>query len=303
MDSKRYYLLRIAYWLLGHLPWWVIEGLSYVLAALLYSVVRYRRKVVASNLRASFPDKSAWELRALEWDFYEHLVHQFLSSPKILYQSRERLLSEHLTLEGVEQLGEDTAHGARAAIIMLGHLGNWEVLTAASYAIAEEGMQLEQLYRQLNDEALDRVQRELRSRHGAITTLKGDIGRRMVELMRSPDAEPRAVAFIADQTPTRQHIGLWTSFLHQPTAWLDGAERIARKYDLPVYYIDITRLSNRRYQARFVRMSAGARSTAPGEITRLFASLLEENIQRDPAIWLWSHKRWKHSPNEDEHID
>ncbi len=302
MESIRYYLVRIAYWLLGHMPWWAIEGLSYVLAALLYSVLRYRRRVVARNLRASFPDKSALELRVLEWDFYEHLVHQFLSSPKVLYQSRERLLAEHLTLVGVEQLGEDTARGARAAVLLLGHLGNWEVLTAASYAIAEEGMQLEQLYRQLKSEALDRVQRELRSRHGAITTLKGDIGRRMVELMRSPDAEPRAVAFIADQTPTPQHIGLWTRFLHQPTAWLDGAERIARKYDLPVYYIDITRLSNRHYEARFVRMSAGAGSTAPGEITRQFASLLEENIQRDPAIWLWSHKRWKHSPREDEHI-
>ena len=31
-----------------------------------------------------------------------------------------------------------------------------------------------------------------------------------------------------------------------------------------------------------------------GELTRQYTRLLEQTIRRDPAIWLWSHNRWKH---------
>jgi Kdo2-lipid IVA lauroyltransferase/acyltransferase len=34
--------------------------------------------------------------------------------------------------------------------------------------------------------------------------------------------------------------------------------------------------------------------TPEGEITETFNKRLEKEILRDPTIWLWSHKRWKH---------
>ena len=32
---------------------------------------------------------------------------------------------------------------------------------------------------------------------------------------------------------------------------------------------------------------------SPYPLTDLYASLLEDNIRRNPSLWLWSHKRWK----------
>ena len=29
-------------------------------------------------------------------------------------------------------------------------------------------------------------------------------------------------------------------------------------------------------------------------LTDLYARMLEDNIHENPALWLWSHKRWKH---------
>ncbi len=33
----------------------------------------------------------------------------------------------------------------------------------------------------------------------------------------------------------------------------------------------------------------------PFEITNRHAAILEDLIREEPAYWLWSHKRWKHS--------
>jgi KDO2-lipid IV(A) lauroyltransferase len=37
-----------------------------------------------------------------------------------------------------------------------------------------------------------------------------------------------------------------------------------------------------------------------GEITKAHTRLLEAEIIKVPAYWLWSHKRWKHTRPEGE---
>ena len=37
--------------------------------------------------------------------------------------------------------------------------------------------------------------------------------------------------------------------------------------------------------------------TPEGEITEKYTRMLEQTIRRDPAIWLWTHKRWKRPVN------
>ncbi len=40
-------------------------------------------------------------------------------------------------------------------------------------------------------------------------------------------------------------------------------------------------------------MTETPKETREGEITEMFAHKLEQTIRREPAYWLWSHKRWK----------
>ena len=35
-------------------------------------------------------------------------------------------------------------------------------------------------------------------------------------------------------------------------------------------------------------------STKKGEISEMHTRRLEEDIKKQPELWLWSHKRWKH---------
>ena len=74
MKSKLiYYLTYAGMWLLALLPFRALYVLSDGLYFVMRHVVHYRRRVVRTNLRNSFPEKSIEELRAIEGRFYHYI--------------------------------------------------------------------------------------------------------------------------------------------------------------------------------------------------------------------------------------
>ena len=120
--------------------------------------------------------------------------------------------------------------------------------------------------------------------------------RRIVEIRRQ--GKLWIVGFIADQVPMWNNIHLWLDFLHHDTPVFTGSERIARKFDSDVYYIDIRRERRGYYMARFVLMTEHAASQPEGELTRSYFRNLEMSIRRQPAFYLWTHNRWKRTHEE-----
>lgn len=74
---------------------------------------------------------------------------------------------------------------------------------------------------------------------------------------------------------------------------MDGAERIAKMMDFPVFYADLQKTGRGRCKVTFELLTETPKQTADGEITELFVRRLEQTILREPAYWFWSHKRWK----------
>jgi KDO2-lipid IV(A) lauroyltransferase len=102
-----------------------------------------------------------------------------------------------------------------------------------------------------------------------------------------------ATAFIADQTATRQN-AYWTTFLNQDTAVFTGPEKLARKFNYPVVYMNVYRVRRGYYEVTPELLFENPANTAENEISEVFTKRLEVEIKRDPVPWLWSHKRWKH---------
>ena len=73
MKNLLYYLLYGFAYLISLLPFKVLYGLSDCIWFLMYRVVKYRRKVVWKNLKASFPEKDDIELSCIEYEFYHWL--------------------------------------------------------------------------------------------------------------------------------------------------------------------------------------------------------------------------------------
>lgn len=104
--------------------------------------------------------------------------------------------------------------------------------------------------------------------------------------------------YIADQGPKWTNIHLWLPFLGHDTPVFTGAERIMRKMNNAVFYVEMTRPRRGYYTCTF-RLITDSPATLPEyEVTRRFFRLLEDTIRREPRYYLWSHNRWKRTHEE-----
>src|SRR5690606_9689758 len=90
----------------------------------------------------------------------------------------------------------------------------------------------------------------------------------------------------------------WTTFLNQATPVFWGTEKIAQKLDRPIIYLGIDRPQRGYYIMRFEVLETEPKNTPEGYISELHTRRLEQDIRKRPAIWLWTHRRWKHRPPE-----
>ncbi len=95
--------------------------------SLAVSCDRYRRKVVRTNLKNSFPEKSAAELKAIERKFFHYLCDYMLEDVKMLRMS-EKELCKRMTYENKETYLRmiDERGGI---VLLIPHYANFEWIT------------------------------------------------------------------------------------------------------------------------------------------------------------------------------
>lgn len=294
MMSKLIYLfIYSGMWLLGLLPFRVLYMLSDFNYFWVYRVARYRLRTVRRNLTASFPDKSKEELRAIERRFYHYLCDYMLEDIKLLHmsaddlQQRMQYRNTREFLEMVEKYG--------GIILMIPHYANYEWIIGMG-AIMQPGDLPVQIYKPLRNPYIDELFKKIRSRFGGYNVPKHSTVREIIRLHR--EGTRVVVGLITDQWPSGNDAHYWTTFLHQETVFMDGGERIARMMKFPVFYCELTKERRGYCSVTFDLLTEHPKETADGEITEIFARRVEQTIIREPAYWLWSHKRWKRTRTE-----
>ncbi|QCR25213.1 lauroyl acyltransferase [Pontibacter sp. SGAir0037] len=290
---------------LPHIPilyyplWWLLKGLSLlplpvlyifanVLFLLVYHVVGYRKKVVIQNLSNSFPEKSKQEIHEIAKDFYRQFADLVVEILK-LASMKAAEMRNRITFANQEVLDRFVKQG-KPAITMGSHSGNWEWILSAGAVQFE--FPAEGIYKPLHNPFFEEFMLYLRSRLGARLIKMKDTMRDFVKNKRIP----RVIAMLSDQTPPLGEIQYWTDFLNQDTAFYVGAEKLANTFGYPVLFLDVYRTKRGYYTLTFDVLSDGVDKPAEGEfpVTEAFARRLEKSIQRAPANYLWTHKRWKH---------
>lgn len=278
-------------WVKAHalLPMPVLYLFSDVFYFIIYYVVHYRLRVVRRNMKASFPDKSPAELRRLEKDFYHHFADYIVETIKVAHIP-EKELQRRASLSNPELIDKLVDEGHTCVVLVMGHYGNWEWFSGSSTRFATA--RIYQIYRPLKNPAFDRLFLTLRSKYSTPGIKKNNTIRDIIKLKQ--DQTPAVVTFLADQTPSKANLHYWTNFLNQDSAIFTGPERIARKLDLPVFYADVQKIKRGYYTVDFQLITDTPKETAENEITERYIRLMEKSILRNPAYWLWTHKRWKH---------
>lgn len=271
------------------LPMRFLYVLSDILYLFVYYVIRYRLRVVRRNMTAAFPDKSTAELRALERKFYHHFADYIVETIKMAHISLEEVISR-AWIENPELADQLMDQGHPCVMLVMGHYGNWEWFSASTSRFRDA--QVYDIYRPLNNRAVDRLFLYFRTKFSAFGIKKNDAVRDIIKLKQQKRRS--LVIFLADQTPSRLNLHYWTTFLNQESAILTGPERIARKLDIPVVFVDTQKVKRGYYRCKFVLMTDSPKQTPDSWITEQYARMMEASILREPAYWLWTHKRWKY---------
>ncbi len=290
MGKLGYYLTLPLIYGISVLPFRALYILSDLMEFLLFRIFGYRLKVVRDNLRNSFPEKSAEELKRLELDFRQWFCDLMLETIKTLTISPSTL-EERITVEGIEVIKGYYEQGTSVMLVM-GHWGNWELGGARFSQLPYHKLNV--IYHPLENEQFDKLFIRMRTRLGnGLYPMK-----ETVKCMLRDRGEVTATAFIADQTPSRDN-AYWTTFLDQATPVFWGTEKIAQKLNRPIIYLGIDRPQRGRYIMRFELLEANPKNTPEGYISELHTRRLEQDILKHPSIWLWTHRRWKHSLPEE----
>lgn len=291
MKNLTYYLSFALWFIISLLPLWVFYRLSDGLYYLVYHVVRYRRRVVYANLRSSFPEKSEDEIERIAKDFYSFFCDYIVETLK-LFSMGEKNMRKRMKFEGLDQVKKDFANG-RSVSVYLGHYCNWEWISSLGLHLDE---QCGQIYHPLENATLDRLFLYMRGRFKAQSIKMDDTF--LTILKWKKEGRKNIVGYIADQVPGYNNIHYWADFLHHDTPVFTGAERISKIMDTAVYYIDVERPRRGYYVARFIKIADSLNEHPVFFATEQYFRLLEQNIQRAPQYWLWSHKRWKRTREE-----
>lgn len=284
-------------WMYVHalLPLRALYILSDILYVLVYKVIRYRLRVVRKNLENSFPDKTEKERREIEVKFYHHFCDYIVETIKLFHISDEEA-SKRIVFKNTELLKDFMKDGS-SSFLFLGHYGNWEWVPAITRHFPAS-IKLGQVYRPLRNKAVDAIFLKLRSRFGSFGIPKDRVLREIVE--RKQAKEQILIGFMADQTPTMVNTHYWTQFLNQETPVFTGVERIAKKMGYSVGYLDIQKVRRGYYECTVKLIADDSQAEENFSITEKYIREIEKTIMREPAYWLWTHKRWKFTRKEAE---
>jgi len=275
-------------WLLHLLPERILYCISDFLYLLIHYVVGYRKKVVYDNITKAFPNYGKKEIRHTARSFYHHLCDLILESAISHFYSESKALKK-LTYRNPEILNEIYSTG-RQVLAVTGHYGNWEYLSTLGFVCEYPLMGT---YKPLKNKYFDRMVKRNRTRFGAIVTPMDQIARKLIACYR--EKKPVLTVILSDQRPMYHQIQYWTKFLDLDTPLYLGTEKLARKLDAAVVFLKIRKVRRGQYEMEIEPICKDPNSLKPYEITEAHVRILENLIREEPGLWLWSHRRWKHS--------
>lgn len=277
-------------WLISCLPLSLLYILSDVLLyPLVYYIAKYRRKVVRTNISNSFPNKSEREKRKIERKFYHHFCDTFVETFALMHMS-EKQIKKRITFDNIELITEQYKKG-KSVVVMTAHYANWEWLASMSLHL-DSDKPLYAIYKRLSNSFFDDLMNKIRSKFGGVNIETQELYRTMLHMRNNQRIG--SFAMISDQSPSWNGLRHWVDFLQRKTAVYIGAEQLAKRFDYPIVFLNMTKVKRGYYQCNIEMIAENCNEWPNYSITDRYFDLLEEQIKRQPELWLWSHKRWKH---------
>ena len=280
-------LLLAVLWLVHWLPMVLIATLGCALGRVLHAGAASRRAIARRNLELCLPELGPTQRNALVREHFRWLGRSILERGLLWYASPTRL-KRLIHVEGDVTLAE---RSTRPVMWLVPHFMALDVAGAATQLF--QTRQVASIYQEQSDEIMDAAIRRGRLRYD-----QGEV------YPRSDSAKPliRAIRkgwafFNLPDMDFGARDAAFVPFFGVPASTLLAPSRMARALDMVVQPVVAEMLpGGRGYRVRFLEPWTDFPTDDALADTARMNRWIETEILRNPAQYLWVHKRFKTRP-------
>jgi Kdo2-lipid IVA lauroyltransferase/acyltransferase len=271
-------------------PLGTVRMLARGCAGILFTLLPIRKRVTINQLHRAFPDEPEEWIRVTARESYINLVttiFELMWTPRLTPE----IMKQQYHIHRVDILQRAIKRGY-GVVIISGHVGNWEWMAVCVGYLLDLSLMI--IVHPLHNPGVNKLVEELRTQFGNRNVPLANAIRPVLTELRNRGT----VAMLADQSGPSGSI--YPDFFGRPAATYEGPAYFALKCQSSVIMTYNIRRPDGSYDLFFDELPAAdltdASKESIEELTRRHVDALETIIRKQPGIWLWQHKRWKHAP-------
>lgn len=270
--------------------------LAGALARPLPLVLREPTRLAHEHLALALPGLSAEERARIVREMYRGLACSLVEV--LLLEDLVRDPGRYVDADGLELMDEALAAG-KGVVAITGHIGNWELLAAY---FAARGYPVTVIATPVKGSGLNAENVALRARVGVETVLRDGPGasRDILRTLR----RGRILAILMDQDTRGQ--AAFVPYFGRAARTPVGPAVLAQRTGARLVGVFIHRMPDGRHRITVRRPDlpeppAGKAEAAAWivDATARLTALIEEEVRRHPAEWVWWHRRWRRRADVD----
>ena len=280
-------LMLALLWLLHFLPLGVVVALGRGFGALLHAVAHERRRIAQRNFELCFPHMSQAERDALVREHFRLLGRSIFDRSVLWYASPQRL-KRLIHVEGDVSLAES---GRQPVCWLAPHFMGLEV---AGMAIALfQGRPGIGIYQRQKSAVFDRAIKRGRTRLGLIEVYPRDVS---IRVIMKRVKEGRTLFTLPDQDFGPKD-AVFVPFFGVPACTLVAPSRMARVMGMALQPVIVHMLpGGQGWRVTFAEPWPNWPTEDATADAAAMNGFIEDEIARQPAQYLWVHKRFKTTP-------
>ena len=290
-ELAEYAAFRAAVTALGAIPLPTAQRIGARLARALFDRGGKRVHYVLTNLAIAFPDLPEEERRRIGRESYVNLAFSLIDIARGRNWTAEEVRSR-FEIEGLE-IADAVLGAGKGAVAVTMHIGCFEIMVRA---VPAYGIPVTVVVRAIGNRLLrDELQRQ-RTSTGAEVVLHRNVLPKMLRAVK----QGRAVALLNDQYARRSR-GCFVPFLGVRASTSLGAAVVALRTGAPIVPVYSLRVEPDHHHM-VIRPpldfpDTGDRRKDAELLTARCNDVLGEIIRAHPEQWMWSHRRFRHSPD------
>ena len=286
-------MLLVAVWLLHWLPLSILSELGHGLGLLLWRLAKGRRSVALRNLELCMPELVPSVRERIAREHFVWLGRSLLERGLLWYASRARL-RRIIHVEGDVHFADRTG---RPVMWLVPHFVGLDVAGVATQ-IYQQRM-VGSIYQAQSNAVLDDAMRRGRLRFGL-----GEIFSRHESALPLVRAIKRgSVFFNLPDMDFGARDAAFVPFFGVPAATLLAPSRMARSLNMTVQPVVVDMLPRGRgYRVRFLEPWSDWPSDDALMDAKRMNEWIEVQVRRNPAQYLWVHKRFKTRPSGEKRL-